>query len=374
MVSILSCLTALSIAQGNMIENGSFESVNKKIKGGGWVEYTTGWSSPTDAKADIFSSNAKADDYKTPINMYGDTDPLEGSNYAGLIMYSYKDAEPRQYLQAQLTEKMKEDKVYCVKMNVMLSMLSKYSCNNLGIYISKKPLTPEEIEAYNIQPQIIHSQNRIFSEQFDWEPICQTYIADGGEEYITIGNFATEEDTQNEKIKKPKGITGTQARSAYYYIDDVSVMNMAGVESCECELDAGGNAINVVYSVETSTEMELDVTEDIERTRIYFDDGSDLVGELAMADIIKVAELLKEHPKYKVKVVGHTDPVEEAKASGNISLNRANAVKNALVENGVNEGKLLVVGVQDFEPITSDATAAGQAQNRRVMFNVISKN
>ena len=83
---------------------------------------------------------------------------------------------------------------------------------------------------------------------------------------------------------------------------------------------------------------------------------------------------MKENPKYKVKVIGHTDPVEEAKATGNISLNRANAVRDALVGFGVNEGKLLVVGVQDFEPITTDATSAGQAQNRRVMFSVISKN
>lgn len=372
--TLLSAATLMSFAQGNMINNGSFESVSKKIKSGGMIEYATGWTSPTDSKADVFSANAKSDEYKTPANVYGDTDPLEGQNYAGIYMYSYKDETPRQYLQAQLTEKMKEDKVYCVKMNVMLSMLSKYSSNNIGIYISKKPLTPEDIEAYNIEPQIMHSQNRIFDEQFDWEPICQTYIADGGEEYITIGNFGPSDATENEKMKKPKGITGTQARGAYYYIDDVSVMNMAGVEECNCELDAGGNAINVVYSVETSTDMDVDVSEDIERTRVYFDDGSDVISELAMADIIKIADLLKEHPKYKVKVVGHTDPVEEAKSTGNVSLNRANAVKSALVENGVSEGKLLVVGVQDFEPITSDATAAGQAQNRRVMFTVISKN
>ena len=374
LATIMSAITVISFAQGNMIQNGSFETVNKKIKAGGMIDYATGWSSPTDNKADVFSASAKSDEYKTPANLYGDTDPLEGSNYAGVIMYSYKDDAPRQYLQAQLTEKMKEDKVYCVKMNVMLSMLSKYSSNNIGIYISKKPLTPEEIETYNIEPQIIHSQNRIFDEQFDWEPICQTYIADGGEEYITIGNFAATEATENEKVKKPKGITGTQARGAYYYIDDVSVMNMAGVESCECELDAGGNAINVVYSLETSTDMDSDVSQDIERTRVYFDDGSDVISELAMADIIKIAEILKEHPKYKVKVVGHTDPVEEAKVTGNVSLNRANAVRDALVENGASEGKLLVVGVQDFEPITPDATSAGQAQNRRVMFTVISKN
>ena len=188
--TVMSAITVISFAQGNMIQNGSFETVSKKIKSGGMIDYAVGWSSPTDNKADVFSSKAKSDEYKTPANLYGDTDPLDGTNYAGIIMYSYKDDSPRQYLQAELTEKMKEDKVYCVKMNVMLSMLSKYSSNNIGIYISKKPLTPEDIEAYNIEPQIIHSQNRIFDEQFDWEPICQTYIADGGEEYITIGNFA----------------------------------------------------------------------------------------------------------------------------------------------------------------------------------------
>ncbi len=374
-ISAVMLMSLIGMSQGNMIVNGSFETVSKKIKGGGMIDNASGWSSPTDAKADVFSANAKADEYKTPVNMYGDADPMEGGrNYAGLMIYSYKDDAPRQYLQAQLTEKMKEEKVYCVKMNVLLSMLSKYSSNNIGIYISKKPLMAEEIEKYDIQPQIIHSQNRIFDEQFDWEPICQTYIADGGEEYITIGNFGSTESTDNGKVKKPKGIIGTQARGAYYYIDDVSVMNMAGVESCDCELDAGGHSINVVYSVETSTEAEVDKSGEVERTRVYFDDLSDLISELALADIEKIATILKENPKYKVKVIGHTDPVEEAKATGNISLNRANAVRDALVGFGVNEGKLLVVGVQDFEPITTDATSAGQAQNRRVMFSVISKN
>ena len=167
---------------------------------------------------------------------------------------------------------------------------------------------------------------------------------------------------------------GQQARSAYYYIDDVSVMNMAGVESCDCELDAGGNSINVVYSVETSSEMDVDVSEDVERTRIYFDEGTSTINKLASKDIAKVATLLAEHPKYKVKVIGHTDPVEESQAEGNLSEERANLVKEKLIEAGVAENKLLVVGLQDFEPVTTDGTPAGRAQNRRVMFTVISKN
>ena len=36
------------------------------------------------------------------------------------------------------------------------------------------------------------------------EPICQTYIADGGEEYITIGNFGSTESTDNGQSEKAK--------------------------------------------------------------------------------------------------------------------------------------------------------------------------
>ncbi len=370
----LTLLVSGVYAQGNMVQNGSFESVSKKVKGGGTIEYAYPWVSPTDAPADLFSPKAKSDDYKVPINLYGDGDPKDGESYAGITIYSYKDAEPKQYLQTQLSSKMEDDKVYCVKMHVMLGMLSKYSANNIGMVLSKKPLTPEDIASGNIKPQVMHSDNRIFEEMFDWEAICQTYIAEGGEQYLTIGNFGTADDTENGKIKKPKGIMGQQARSAYYYIDDVSVMNMAGVESCDCELDAGGNSINVVYSVETSSEMDVDVSEDVERTRIYFDEGTSTINKLASKDIAKVATLLAEHPKYKVKVIGHTDPVEESQAEGNLSEERANLVKEKLIEAGVAENKLLVVGLQDFEPVTTDGTPAGRAQNRRVMFTVISKN
>ena len=102
-----------------------------------------------------------------------------------------------------------------------------------------------------------------------------------------------------------------------------------------------GHSINVVYSVETSTEAEVDKSGEVERTRVYFDDLSDLISELALADIEKIATILKENPKYKVKVIGHTDPVEEAKATGNISLNRANAVRDALVGFGGKRGQAI---------------------------------
>jgi len=82
---------------------------------------------------------------------------------------------------------------------------------------------------------------------------------------------------------------------------------------------------------------------------------------------------LKSHPTYKVQIIGHTDPVEEVKVTGDVSLNRATLVETKLIELGAYEKKIMVTGVQDFDPATSDASSAGQAQNRRVQFKVISK-
>lgn len=370
---IISTMAAAVFAQNNLVPNGSFESISGKIKEAGSISMAYPWNSPTEAKADIFSPKSKGEEWGAPVNMFGDADPKDGTNYAGLIMYSYKDAEPRTYLEIKLDEELEEEKVYCVKMSVMLALLSKYANNNIGMYLSEKGLDLEALEAGAITPQIMHSQNRIFNEQFAWEDICQTYIAKGGERYLTIGNFGKTDETQDEKIRRPKGVMGMQTRGSYYYIDDVSVMNMAGVESCECEVDASGSALQVVYSKEVSNDMEVDVTDDIEMTRIYFDETSSVINNKAIPDVTKVAKLLQENPKYKVKVIGHTDPVEEVKVTGDVSLQRAENVKAKMVELGAYENKILVVGVQDFEPATTDATSAGQAQNRRVEFQVVSK-
>ena len=372
-ITLLSIAAGSAFAQGNLVQNGSFESVSKKIKEQGSIDYAYPWTSGAEAKADLFNPKSKGEDWGVPMNLYGDGDPKDGEGYAGIVMYSYKDAEPKTYLQIKLSSGLEEEKVYCVKMSVMLGLLSKYACNNLGMYLSEKPMDIEALQAGAITPQIIHSQNKIFMEQFDWEDICHTFIANGNEKYLTIGNFAPSSETQEEKIRKPKGIIGSQARTGYYYIDDVSVMNMAGVEACDCEVDASGSSLQVKYSKEVSSDMELDVTEDIEMSRIYFDEGSAAIKEDAIIDMQKVATLLNEHPKYKVKITGHTDPIEEVKVTGDVSLQRAQNVKNELVKLGAYENKLLIVGVQDFDPATEDASVAGQAQNRRVVFEVISK-
>lgn len=358
-------------AQGNIVENYGFEDVEKKIKGPGMISLATGWSS-LDQAADIFHREAKDENYKVPTNLYGDAEPNSGDGYAGIVTYSAKDAEPRTFLTTELRFPMQEGKAYCVKMHLMLSMLAKYASNNIGIYISEKPITMADIEEGKIQPQIIHSQNPIWSEQFEWTAVCGNYISKGKERYITIGNFGKTADTQTEKVKRPKGTTGQQTRStAYYYIDDVSVINMAGLDDCDCEKAPDGNSMQVKYSTNVSSEVELDASAEIELTKIYFNELNSDISERAMVDVEKVAALIKANPDLKIIIKGHTDPVEQAKATGDVSLLRAQTIKEKLVELGANPNKLQVQGMKDFDTATKDVSITGQAQNRRVVFDIL---
>ncbi|MFH6986149.1 OmpA family protein [Flavobacterium collinsii] len=83
----------------------------------------------------------------------------------------------------------------------------------------------------------------------------------------------------------------------------------------------------------------------------------------ARLDAIK--EILKNYPNAKFAIEGHTDSTGSAKINDKLSQERADAVKNALIERGVNPENLESKGFGSSQPVASNKTAAGKAQNRR---------
>jgi OOP family OmpA-OmpF porin len=83
----------------------------------------------------------------------------------------------------------------------------------------------------------------------------------------------------------------------------------------------------------------------------------------ARLDAIK--EILKNYPNAKFSVEGHTDSTGSAKVNQKLSEDRAAAVMNALIERGVNPENLESKGFGSTQPVASNKTAAGKAQNRR---------
>ena len=87
----------------------------------------------------------------------------------------------------------------------------------------------------------------------------------------------------------------------------------------------------------------------------------------------KVAKILKEHPDYNLKVLGHTDniPIKSPKYDSNWELSSARAVKviQYLVEKyHINAKRLTAIGYGDTRPLAPNNTPQGRAKNRRVEF------
>lgn len=79
-----------------------------------------------------------------------------------------------------------------------------------------------------------------------------------------------------------------------------------------------------------------------------------------------VSDSLWQHPNSTVRVVGHTDNIGSAAYNNQLSRDRAMSVARELIATGTAASRITVSGRGFYEPITSNASAAGRAQNRRV--------
>ncbi len=86
----------------------------------------------------------------------------------------------------------------------------------------------------------------------------------------------------------------------------------------------------------------------------------------AMNTIDKLAKFLAEYPKKTVLVEGHTDNIGSEEYNQTLSERRALAVKDALIQVGVDASRIDTVGLGESSPITDNSTEAGRLKNRRV--------
>ncbi|MCK5889411.1 MAG: OmpA family protein [Methylococcales bacterium] len=81
--------------------------------------------------------------------------------------------------------------------------------------------------------------------------------------------------------------------------------------------------------------------------------------------------VLKQNPKMKVELQGHTDSTGPKAYNQRLSERRANSVKKHFIKNGVSSSRLSTTGFGETQPTTSNKTKEGRAHNRRVVLNPI---
>lgn len=102
---------------------------------------------------------------------------------------------------------------------------------------------------------------------------------------------------------------------------------------------------------------------------ILFNSGSSKLNPESNSSIKEIADILKENPDLKLKIIGHTDADGDQNANPKLSKERAESVKNELINiYGINSTKLETDGKGENEPVADNASADGKSQNRRVEF------
>jgi outer membrane protein OmpA-like peptidoglycan-associated protein len=99
---------------------------------------------------------------------------------------------------------------------------------------------------------------------------------------------------------------------------------------------------------------------------VLFDTGKYTLRPGAREKLAKVSGIILAHPGLKLEVEGHTDSVGGDAYNQTLSENRANAVRQYLINEGLNGGNVTAKGFGKTMPVASNDTAAGRQQNRRV--------
>ncbi len=137
------------------------------------------------------------------------------------------------------------------------------------------------------------------------------------------------------------------------------------------------------YMDKQKEKMEKDLGEDakIERvgegiqltfdSGILFKVGSSKLSPLAKTDLEKLAGTLKEYPETNIIIDGHTDSTGGDALNLKLSQERAKAVHDYMVQQGVMASRLMTVGHGETSPVASNDTEAGRAMNRRVEIGIM---
>ncbi len=209
-------------AQVNLVPNSSFEQFSSCPNGSGQISLAVPWTAQTNNSVDYYNSCAPSTSVSVPytantFQQYART----GNAYAGIWTYAaFGPSNYREYLQIALSSSLVSNKCYYVEFFVSLQNNIRYGANNIGCNFSNTAIsTTGTGYLLNLPTHILKFNNKPIIDTLNWVKVNGIYMANGAEQFLTIGNFFNDNNTDTLFTGYPF------YQEAYYFIEDVSVIS-----------------------------------------------------------------------------------------------------------------------------------------------------
>jgi OOP family OmpA-OmpF porin len=218
-------LTSSTLLIGqNLVPNPSFEDTVACPYTFSDINFSTGWFRPAFGTSDFFHECGTVVT-DVPSNAYGNQSANSGKAYAGFHTYllGHNDTFYREYISIQLLDTLEQGTKYIVGFYVSRADTSGYA-TKIGAYFSDTAISqPVSVGiGLNLIPHV--ETQVVVTTRIQWVSLSFEYVASGGEQFITIGNFRS--NSLSDTINTYDGGSNPFFYNlAYYYIDDIFVQD-----------------------------------------------------------------------------------------------------------------------------------------------------
>lgn len=207
-------------AQTNLVPNGGFEEYTDCPTDQDQVSLAFPWRKPSLPGTEFFHTCSSSAFVSIPSGGFCNYQyPFEGNGMAGIYVFLF-GGPTRDYISTVLTEPLIAGEIYTVSFYLNLKNDTKYATPDVAVYFSNDEINEDIYWELPYEPQVYNYGDIYCSDTINWTIFKNTYLAQGGEEYITIGNFKTNANTDTIEVNE----SVFTSRDIYYLLDNVSII------------------------------------------------------------------------------------------------------------------------------------------------------
>ncbi|MBK7667795.1 MAG: OmpA family protein [Sphingobacteriaceae bacterium] len=277
-----------------------------------------------------------------------DTCHIPGGYYSDCFTGLRFQKRYKEFAQVRLAEALHRGTTYEFEMHVRLAYWSNALVKSFGVLFTKG--------GYHGQGDAVKSciidsvcKKGGFINNYQWFTIKGKYKADGGEKYITIGNFFPKIEKDMIRIN----IFKLGFREAYYFVDEISLYKAKEPEE-KVAVEYVGSVKNNEEDSILTVRKDIKVGEKVALKNIFFENGKYYLLPESYQELNKLAQYLIRTPQMQIQINGHSDNNGSKNKNQRLSELRAREVFEYLIKKGVqNKCTLKVMAVHNLLRVTT---------------------